>query len=74
VPFIGSGDVIEQGSQTHMRAALRGKMSPRATIGGKKCFYTTKNRCFSKNLSNFNDVAGRTNTSGGPRVARGTRV
>jgi len=30
--------------------------------------YTTKNSSFSNNLSNFNDVAGRTNTSGGPRV------
>jgi len=24
------------------RAALRGKISPRAAIGGKKCLYTTK--------------------------------
>ncbi len=27
-----------------------------------------KNSSFNNNLSNFNDVAGRTNTSGGPRV------
>jgi len=30
-----------------------------------------KNSSFSNNLSIFNDVAGRTNTSGGPHAARG---
>jgi hypothetical protein len=29
-----------------------------------------KNRSFINNLSSFNDVAGRTNTSGGPHAAR----
>jgi len=33
-----------------------------------------KNSSFSNNLSNFNDVTGRTNTSGGPHAARGPRV
>jgi len=36
--------------------------------------YTTKNSSFSNNLSNINDVAGRTNTSGRPHAACGPRV
>jgi hypothetical protein len=38
------------------RAALRGKMSPLATIGG---LYTTKKLSIINNLSSFNDVASR---------------
>jgi hypothetical protein len=33
-----------------------------------------KNSSFNNNLSNFNDVADRKNTSGGPHAARGPRV
>ena len=79
-------NVLQQGSQTQFhtraifwhkkgsRAALRGKMSTRSTIGGIKCLYTTKNCYLSNNLSNFKEVAGRTNTSVGSHMSRGPRL
>ncbi len=41
------------------------KKGSRATLRGKM---PAENSSFSNNLSNFNDVSGRTNTSGGPHV------
>ena len=47
------------------KKGLAGRIKIKNISAGRN---TTKNSSFSNNLSNINDVAGRTNTSGGPRV------